>query len=313
MSDHNRPSSLLQAFRHRLEYGAFSALAFMAQNGNPKLVDGLSAWIWRIAAPHFHRHPRAQDNLSLAMPELDPAMQESILLKMWDNLGRTMMESFALSSIADDPESLVFNFTDEAAALIKSDRPVIFVGLHAGNWEVSAVAAERFGKSLMGVYQKILNPLIDHAVTTLRQRFYKGGLFTKGSETVTRIRRGLSEGHSLALMADLRDAHGEPVPFFGVDARSTVFPALLARMHKLPIIAVRVIRIGLRRFRVDAVVIELHKNEDRAVEIKENTYRIQQQFEAWIRDEPGTWMWGHKRWRRKLKKNKRPKNPEGAL
>ena len=98
------------------------------------------------------------------------------------------------------------------------------------------------------------------------------------------------------LMADLRDAHGEFVPFMGRDARSTVFPALLARLHKVPIIAIRALRVGVRQFRIDAVHIPLIHDKDRKIEIRENTLRIQKQFEVWIKQDPEQWMWGHNRW-----------------
>ena len=290
--DPNRKPSVL----HRIEYGALSAIAFLSRYSAPRLIDGLSAALWCWLAPRMRRHPRADRNLAAAMPELKVEERRIILNKMWDNLGRTTTEAFALSQIADDPRSVIFSFPDDVIAIMKSDQPAIFVGLHAGNWEIPAIAAERFGKPLMGVYQKIVNPLLDEMVRSLRQRFYRGGLHAKGAETVTRIRRGLSDGYSVAIMADLRDAHGEFVPFMGRNARSTVFPALLARLHKVPIIAIRAIRVGVRQFRIDAILIPLVNDQDRKIEIRENTIRIQQQFEEWIKQDPAQWMWGHNRW-----------------
>lgn len=280
----------------RLEFGAISFVAFISAYTYPSIIDGLSAALWRLVAPRMRRHLRADRNLAAALPDLTSDERNHILEKMWDNLGRTTTEAFALSQIADDPNAVTFNFSDDVIALMKTAQPAIFVGLHAGNWEVPAIAAERFGKPLMGVYQKIINPLIDELVRSIRQRFYSGGLHAKGAETVTRIRRGLSQGYSVAIMADLRDAHGEFVSFFGQDARSTIFPALLARLHKVPIIAIRATRIGVRQFRIDAVLISLMHDKDRNAEVRENTLRIQKQFEQWIKEDPSQWMWGHNRW-----------------
>jgi KDO2-lipid IV(A) lauroyltransferase len=230
------------------------------------------------------------------MPELSASEREALLDRMWDNLGRTAVEALALHKIADDPQSVTFNFAGDVIDIMNSYQPAIFVGLHAGNWEVPALAAERFRKPLMGIYQKVINPLVDHDVRELRGRFYKGGLHAKGRETVTRIRRGISKGYSVAIMSDLRDAHGEFVPFFGINARSTVFPALLARLHDIPIIAIRAVRIGVRRFRIDALKIELISGSDRDEVIRQNTASIQRQFEDWTREDPSLWMWGHNRW-----------------
>ena len=281
---------------HWIEYGVIKMVAFLARHGYSQFIDGISAALWRAVAPRMRRHSRADRNLAAALPNLTNEERNRILNKMWDNLGRTTTEAFALSQIADDPNAVTFNFSDEVIAIMKSVHPAIFVGLHAGNWEVPAIAADHFGKPLMGVYQKIINPLIDEMVRSVRRRFYIGGLHAKGAETVTRIRRGLSNGYSIAIMADLRDAHGEFVPFFGRDARSTVFPALLARLHKAPIIAIRATRIGVRQFRIDAVLVPLMNDKDRSIEVRENTLRIQKQFEIWIQEDPSQWMWGHNRW-----------------
>lgn len=288
---HRKPTAL-----HRIEYGAIKTVAFLSRHGSSRFIDSLSAALWRFIAPRMRRHARADRNLAASLPELTSDERGVVLNKMWDNLGRTTTEAFSLSQIADDPRAVSLNFSDDVLAIMKSDRPAIFVGLHAGNWEIPAIAAERFGKPLMGVYQKIINPLLDEMVRAIRQRFYRGGLHAKGAETVTRIRRGISAGYSVAIMADLRDAHGEHVPFFGRNARSTVFPALLARLHKVPIIAIRAIRTDVRQFRIDAVLVPVVHDQDRKIEIYENTLRIQKQFESWIREAPEQWMWGHNRW-----------------
>lgn len=286
-------------FLHWIEYGAIKIVAFLALHGHSRFVDGLSAALWRWTAPKLWRHQRADNNLALAIPELSIEERRNILINMWDNLGRTTTEAFALSQIADDPQSVVFNFPDDVLEIMQSHRPAIFVGLHAGNWEIPALAAERYGKPLMGIYQKILNPLVDREVLRLRSRFYKGGLHAKAREAVTQIRGGLTEGYSIAIMADLRDSYGEFVPFFGMKARSTSFPVLLARLHKVPVVAIRAVRVGVRRFRVDAVLLTLATGADRKEIIHENTARIQQQFETWILEDPSQWMWGHNRWDRK--------------
>ena len=283
-------------WRHRIEYLGFLIVRFLARHVPARFVDRLSAGIWLLIAPRLFRHRRALHNLKAALPALSASEREAIAMAMWDNLGRTTMESMALDQIADDTKAINLKFSDEVSAIMRDQRPAIFVGLHAGNWEVAAIAAEKFNKPLMGVYQKILNPLVDRSVTGLRERFYKGGLHTKGADTVTRIRRGLSQGYSVAIMSDLRDAHGEFVPFFGLRARSTIFPALLARLYHVPIIAIRAVRIGVRQFRIEAVVIEIDQGQDRKRALYETTLHIQQQFEAWIREAPELWMWGHNRW-----------------
>jgi KDO2-lipid IV(A) lauroyltransferase len=230
------------------------------------------------------------------MPELTDDDRSAILNRMWDNLGRTSAEAMRLHEIADNPAALSLNFSNEALQVMQAQTPSIFVSLHSGNWEVTAIAAERFNMPLIGVYKKVLNPLIDTAVTRLRSRFYKGGLVSRAPDTVRQITRAIKAGYSVAIMADLRDSHGDFVPFFGIPSRSTSFPALLARLHALPIIAIRAVRTAPGQFRIDAERLTLAETNDRKADIVENTARIQALLERWIREDPALWMWGHRRW-----------------
>ena len=283
-------------FRHKVEYYLFALGVWLANHLPARFIDGLSAAIWRVLAPRLHRHRRAITNLKAAMPELTISDREAVLDRMWDNLGRTSVEALALHKIADDPNAVTLSFSEDVIAIMKSEQPAIFVSLHMGNWEVPALAAEKYGKPLIGVYQKILNPLIDQAVHNLRARFYKGGLYSKGLETITKVRRGITNGYSIAIMADLRDSHGAFVDFFNLPTSVTTFPALLSRLYNMPIVAIRAIRTDDRKFQIDAVKLDLHRLSDRDEEILENTKRIQSQFERWIREDPSLWLWGHRRW-----------------
>jgi KDO2-lipid IV(A) lauroyltransferase len=149
---------------HYFEYFGFSAMKFAFNSLSLRNANCVSAFFWRLIAPKLKRHNRAMVNLRAAMPELSTADRTQILNAMWDNLGRTSAEALRLNEIADDPSAITLNFSDEALAIMRSEQPAIFVSLHLGNWEITAIAAEKFNKPLIGVYKKVLNPLVDAAV-----------------------------------------------------------------------------------------------------------------------------------------------------
>ena len=130
----------------------------------------------------------------------------------------------------------------------------------------------------------------------MRSRFYKGGLLSRAPETMRKVTRAIREGYSIAIMADLRDSHGEFVPFFGIPSRATQFPALLSRLHDLPIVAIKAVRTAPGKFIISADKLNLIQSKNRSVDIVENTARIQLHLEKWIRQDPALWMWGHRRW-----------------
>jgi len=178
------PDKLL--LRHKFEHVLFKIGVWLANNLPARLIDGMSAALWRAIAPHLHRHRRAIRNLEAAMPELSASERGMFLDRMWDNLGRTAVEALALHKIADDRKAVTLNFSDDAFNIMQSAKPAIFVSLHMGNWEVPALAAEKFGKPLIGVYQKILNPLIDKDVHQLRARFIAAGFIQKALKLLPR-------------------------------------------------------------------------------------------------------------------------------
>ena len=84
--------------------------------------------------------------------------------------------------------------------------------------------------------------------------------------------------------------------FFGSQAPSTTFPALIARSTGATLIAARVVRTGPVRFIVDAEAIEVPRTPDRDADVETATARIQTLFETRIREHPDQWMWAHRRW-----------------
>ena len=296
--NHDKGGTPRPSLAHRLEYTAFSSIRWIFGRLTVPQAASLSAFFWRLVAPHLRRHRRAETNLKAALPNLSESERKQLLTRMWDNLGRTSAEALRLDEIADDPNSLTLNFSPEALAIMPSATPAIFVSLHYGNWEVTALAAERFNKPLLGIYKRVVNPLVDRDVTRIRSRFYKGGFVSKGPDAVRKITRAIKDGYSVAVMADLRESNGDLVPFFGIPSPSTTFPAMMARLHGLPIVAIRAVRTSPGKFRIDTETLKLAISENRRADILENTARIQTQLEKWIREDPALWMWGHRRWGR---------------
>ncbi|WP_425349125.1 hypothetical protein [Methylobrevis pamukkalensis] len=71
---------------------------------------------------------------------------------------------------------------------------------------------------------------------------------------------------------------------------------MLARRLGLPLVAGRVVRTQGARFRIEATPVEVPRSTDAEADIAETTRRVNAVFERWIREYPGQWMWGHRKW-----------------
>lgn len=280
----------------RLEALGFKLVMGLMRSMSLETASRFSASLWRALAPKLYRHKRAMSHLALAFPDKSEAECRAIALEMWSTLGATFAESFHLDQIAREPERMHISASEPAAKAMADHHGLVMVSLHMGNWEINALAARHQGLKLAGVYQRIKNPLVDEMIRALRVDFYPKGLFSKGHEAVKGLMRVVSEGDTVALLADVREARGLAVPYFGRLAPSNPFPALLARGRKLPLVAARVIRQSPGRYSIHCELIDVPQTDNREADILAATANIQAQFEAWVRETPGQWMWGHRRW-----------------
>ena len=290
-------SPISRKTRHSLEYAGFRSAEALFATLPVERASALSGAAWRLAAPRLSRHKRALAHLRQALPERTEAEREAIALDMWDCLGRVFAESFHLDELVgpDRLEIVNENFWRAEAARARG-RGFVVCAPHLGNWEIAAGGLGRLGMSPAGVYQKITNPLVDARIHDLRAGFYPGGLRAKGPGTARKLLRVLREGKSVALLADLRDPTGVRVPFFGQEAQTTKFPALLARTLDVPLLAGRVVRLPNAHFRADLERIDVPRTKDSEADMVAAMTQVQRVFEGWIRETPGQWMWAHRRW-----------------
>ena len=154
----------------------------------------------------------------------------------------------------------------------------------------------RLGRGPAGLYQRVKNPLVDAYLRDVRAPFYPAGLFAKDPATPLKLMRILKRGGCLAMLADLREHSGVKVPFFGRQAPSTPFPALMARNLGLPLFAGKIVREPGVRFRISVEKIEFPITDDKDADIFTATASLQAAFERSIRAHPEQWMWAHQRW-----------------
>ncbi len=287
-----------------------SGLRFATEMMMLRLVAGLlrflpletsvrcSGWCWRHVAPHLKRHARARQHLAAALPDLDRSAQNKVLLAMWRNLGMTFAEALVLDRIVGQPDRIQCSAQTLAAIERAKENPTVFVSLHMGNWEVATAPLALAGVRIAGLYQRVQNPRVEDMLIKLRQPLYPAGLFPKSSDAVKRIMRHIRENGSVAVLADLRDLRGLPVPFMGRMAPSTPFPAMVARLNGCDLVVARILRTGPARFRCDVETIDVAHTGNRQDDILSTTAAIQASLERFIRADPEQWMWAHRRYER---------------
>jgi Kdo2-lipid IVA lauroyltransferase/acyltransferase len=294
--------------RYRLEYGALRLIAALVRAAPIDVAANVSARFWRLLAPYDRRHQRALANLAIAFPDMTPEERQAIALGMWENLGRVMAETMQIDRIIAEPDRIQLAPLSETVFARYRDKmgAALGVTLHMGNWELAAWPLTVAGNNPAAVYRTIKNPYVDRYLRHLRRNLYPGGLLGKGSvdgsleegqKTARMIMDFVRQGGRLGLVCDLHDRTGIPVPFFGRPAKSVAIPAMIARRVGARIWMSRCVRIGKQsRFRIEFKELKVPRTASAADDIKWITARMQQQFEAWIREAPDQWSWNNRRW-----------------
>jgi KDO2-lipid IV(A) lauroyltransferase len=291
--------------RYRIEYIALRLLIGFIRLIPLDRAAAFGAWLLRTVAPYTRRQKRAMSNLALAFPEKTQAEREAITNDMWDNLGRTAAEMMQIDRILADAENRIELESDYFVKRYKGKMGrIIIIGMHYGNWEVAAWPLTLCDANMTGVYRLVKNPYVDDYLTRQRAYLYPSGLISKGRaavhqsgyDTARNLANTLRDGGRLGFLADRFDRTGLEVPFFGQQAKSTSFPAMLAHRYGARMWIGRCQRVGRQsRFNVKVRELRIPRSDDTDADIREVTAAIQAQFEEWIREAPGQYMWTNRR------------------
>ena len=268
---------------------------------SPEAASNLGGALARKLGPWLPISRVADDNLQRALPELDATARARVIRGVWDNLGRTAAELPHLASFRRTDAGPGWEIEGEAHVerLRDSGGQALFFSGHFGNWELILPVAASLGLPVAGVYRTASNAAVNQLIQSLRQKALGHGvvMFPKGALGARAALLHLRDGGSLGLLVDQKMNDGIAVPFFGRDAMTAPALAQFARHFSVPILPVRVVRLGPARFRlVCDPPLQVTLPGDRTADLYEITLAVNQTLERWIRADPTAWLWLHRRW-----------------
>lgn len=240
---------------------------------------------------------KADKHLRYAMPDLTPPQRRTIVQGMWNNLGRVFAEYPHLEQIARERTNVIN--PQNIATLKDNPTGAVFIGLHQGNWEIwAAMALLKFDVQVDITYRAPNNPIVDNLVSECRSL---GGRITGHPKTASSGRKIMSllkNKGNIAILIDQKYNPGLDIPFFGYNARTNPIAFQLAQKYDCPLIACQCIRTKGANFEMIFHPPIPTKDEDgepfALEELIKDTHIM---VEDWIRQNPGQWIWLHKRWR----------------
>jgi KDO2-lipid IV(A) lauroyltransferase len=261
-------------------------------------AHGLAWLAYRIDRRH---RLVAQENLRHSFPQLSAAANDRMVRDVYRHFCTLVME------IAHIPRRLNSNNWRRHVELLNtpvlvgellSDRPLLLVTGHFGNWELGGYILGLLGFQTHAIARPLDNPHLDDFLRTFRERTGQKLLAKHGDfDHMTEL---LSSNGIIATLAD-QDAgqRGLFVDFFGRPASTHKAVALMAIRHRVPLLVIGVRKVG-EPFGYQVVLQDLIRTEeyaDRPDGIKAMTQRFTRSLEDVIRTAPEQYFWLHRRWK----------------
>ena len=268
----------------------------------------------RRIGPLFGRHRVALDNLRQAYPEKTEAEIEAIASDMWGNMARLAAEYIFLDQLFDyDPNATAPGRIEVEGAenflrIAGENKPHILFTGHLGNFELLPVAAATFGMNITALFRPPNNPYLADYIQSTRSATM-GNLQPSSTGASFALATILEQGGNVGILVDQKFSRGVETVFFGRPCQSNPVLGMLARHYDCDVYPARCVRLPSNRFRLEVEDrLELPRDASGHVDVKATVQLLADTVERWVREDPGQWMWFHKRWQisgrpRKLREN----------
>ena len=264
----------------------------------PVRSSNLGGWVGRHLGPLLPASRTADMNLRAALPGLDARARARTIEAVWDNLCRNVAELPHLATLGGTGAAAGWDVEGAEHLAAIRNGPALFFSGHFGNWELVLPIAASLGLQVSGFYRAASDPRIDAVIQSLRRAGDRhSSMFPKGAAGARSALLHLQQGGSLGMLMDQKMNDGIPVPFFGRMAMTAPALAQFALRYRLPLVPIRIVRRGPARFTMVveapfAITATGHRQDD----IFGLSLAINQRLEHWIRQDPGAWLWLHRRW-----------------
>jgi KDO2-lipid IV(A) lauroyltransferase len=259
------------------------------------MASNLGGFLARTIGPKLRATNYAKRNIKFVFPEMTNEQIDQVIIKMWDNLGRTFFELPHIYKLSDKEfkKRVQVIGLEHFKSATKNGCNILGVSGHFGNWEVALRYLMDSGLKLAAVYRHLNNRWVDRLMVSQRD----ARMLQVRKDQAKAILASLKNGYSIAMLCDQKLLEGMLIDFFNRPAYTTTTPAKLASNYGVPILLARVIRTKGAYFQMKFYKVLHAKDFDGSVEVMKEINRM---YELWVRETPEQWFWVHRRWEKEF-------------
>ena len=278
------------------------------------LAVGRGAGLLACALDRCHREV-AVANLSDCLPEAgDPRAARRLARRAFAHFGAVAVDCLLLPfrRVSDVERLAEWSGLEHLKQAHLKGKGVLVVSAHLGNWEMVALLQGWVGLPMAMVTRPLDNPLLEEMLARGRRR--SGNEIVHKRRAVRGILRALADGWCVALLVDqdFVESNRIFVPFFGRPASAAPTLGLVALRTGAPIVPVvsEILPDGRYRIRYFPAI-EAVSTGDRDADVLGIMSRCTAVLEEEIRRNPSQWLWMHRRFKTRPKRDE-PRASVGA-
>lgn len=243
---------------------------------------------------------RARHNLSLLKPNLNDKELDSLIKRMWQNIGQTMCEYSILDKLWAKGRLDVRN--DQGIhECLKRKQAIIFTAAHLGNWEAQASYASDNNLPLLVMYKPVRNRF-SRIISAIARARMKIQTEPTDKYATRKMCKHLAKKGALWLPIDDFKNNQVHTPRFGRELRleetNAAYIVRLAKRYNAAIILVRTKRINdtswlplpsLKVIFSDPLQI----NDKSDAGVYQFLKKLDKKIESWVLEDPEQWFMLH--------------------
>ncbi len=249
------------------------------------------------------KHKRLDLNVSDIVRALGVSEEEArkIAIDSWKNMGRILVETVKFSYMPKEKflsKYIELKNFELFEAQAKTGVGAIAHTGHFTNWEAFGFAASAMGIDKAVIAQRTENPYIDTEVNRVRNVF-GGKIITTDAPFFPSV-KWLKQGKLMGILSD-QNSYTSAVftKFMGRYCATSPLTALLALKMRVPVYPVKITRNGKKIVIETLPAAPIEYDKPFSPELLEDTVNLlNKYYEDWIRENPSSWLWAHKRWKR---------------
>lgn len=249
-----------------------------------------------------YRKKVVHENLKNAFPEKSDSERKIIENKFYKNLCEIIFETLKIQYITKEELSEKINITDSYLAVeeyLNKKQSVIIIMGHQGNWElIGAAFSAKIPQIIKSVYYPQNNEKINHWLLKLRSKF--GNEMYSSKDVLRKMISNKSNCTLNAFIADQTPSYDQCLwtTFLHQNTPFFMGPEKLAKKFNYPVFFAQTLKTSKNHY-----IVNFYEICDKPSETEDEfiTKKFIEYLEQSINYQPETWLWSHKRWKRKQK------------